>query len=119
MEGIKGCNLARITLGDPGKLAPKKYLAITRKNLLLKVGFLTGHCQLRKHLHTMGLVDTPLYRMCEQKDETVGNVLCECPELSSIRECVFGEVWPTPADIKEMSPNYLSTFLGKAGWTVT
>jgi len=71
----KGCSLARITLGDPGKLAPKKYLAMTRKKLRLTVGFLTGHCQLRKHLHTMGLVDTPLCRMCEQEDETVGHVL--------------------------------------------
>jgi len=55
----------------------------------------------------MELVDTPLCRMCEQEDE------------SSIRECVFGESWPTPADIKDMSPSDLSTFLGEAGWTVT
>jgi len=86
-----------------GSWAPKKYLAMSGK----------------EHLHTMGLVDTPLCRMSEQEDETVGHVLCECPELSSIRECVFGESWPTTAHIKEMSPNDLSTFLEKAGWTVT
>jgi len=55
----------------------------------------------------MELVDTPLCRMCEQEDETVGHVLCECPELLSIRECVFGEAWLTPVDIKEMSPSDL------------
>jgi len=111
-DGIKGYSHARITLGDAGKLAPKKFLAMTRKNLRLKVGFLTGDCQLRKHLHTIGLVDTPLCGMCEQEDKTVGHVLCECPEFSSIRDCVFGECWPIPANIKEMSPSDLSTFLG-------
>lgn len=67
-----------IFLGDPGKLAPKKNLAMTRKNLRLAVGCLTGHCQLRKDLHTMGLVDTPLCRICEQEGKTLGHVLREC-----------------------------------------
>lgn len=84
----RGSSFAGATLGDPEQLKTSKYLAMTRRNLRLIVGFLTGHCQLRKHLHTMGLVDTPLCRMCEREDETVGHVLCECPELSSIRECV-------------------------------
>jgi len=63
-DGIKGCSLARITLGIFGD---------DQETLRLTVGFLTGHCQLRKHLHTMGLVDTPLGRMWEQEDDTVVN----------------------------------------------
>jgi len=69
----------------------------------------------KETLHTISLVDIPRCRMCEQEDETVGHVLCECPELSSIRECVFGEVWPTPADIKKMSPGGLPSWKGQDG----
>lgn len=54
-DGIKVCSLARITLGGPGKLVPKKYLAISRKSF-----HFSFHYQLEKQFYNMEPVDTPL-----------------------------------------------------------
>jgi len=48
-------------------------------------GPLTGHNTLRRHLHLMGLSDSPLCRRCGGEDETSVRILCECEALASLR----------------------------------
>jgi hypothetical protein len=48
-------------------------------------GLLTEHTTLRKHLHLMGLIDSPLCRKCGAEDETSAHVLCQCEALASLR----------------------------------
>jgi len=52
-------------------------------------GLLTGHNNLRTHLHLIGLSDSPLCRRCAAEDETSAHILCECEALASLR-CVSG-----------------------------
>jgi len=63
-------------------------------------GLLTGHNTLRRHLHLMGLSDSPLCRRCGAKDETSAHILCECEALASLRHAYLGSFFSEPEDIK-------------------
>jgi hypothetical protein len=53
-------------------------------------GLLTGHNTPRRHLHLMGLSDSPLCRRCGAEDETSAHILCECEALASLRRAYLG-----------------------------
>jgi hypothetical protein len=46
-------------------------------------GLLTGHNTLRRHLHLLGLSDSPLCRRRGTVNETAAHILCECETLAS------------------------------------
>jgi hypothetical protein len=51
-------------------------------------GLLTGHNTLRRHLHLLGLLDSPMCRRCVVKEETSAHILWECEALASVRHGV-------------------------------
>uniref|UniRef100_V5GTB7 RNase H type-1 domain-containing protein n=1 Tax=Anoplophora glabripennis TaxID=217634 RepID=V5GTB7_ANOGL len=110
------CHFAKEFLVYPSKDTAKKYLAMSRSNLRLVTGIQTGHCWLRKHLYNMGKCETPLCRGCEQEDETVLHLLCECTAVSSTRESMLGERWPSMAYIREIPLSNVTTFFTVIGW---
>lgn len=111
-----GCRQARATIRPPCRTATKYYLRLSRERLRLLVGFLTGHCRLNKHLHTMGLVQSPLCRGCEMEDEDTVHVLYHCPVLAPIRGSVLGDYWPSAAEIVGAPPCALLQFILRVGW---
>lgn len=46
---------------------------------------------MNKHLHTIVLVKNPLYRFCEEEDETPLHCLSDCAGLTACRQSHFGE----------------------------
>jgi hypothetical protein len=66
-------------------------------------GLLTGHNTLRKHLNTMGLMDSPLCRKCGAGEETSAHVLCECEALATLRHIYLGFFFLDPEDIRGLS----------------
>jgi len=67
------------------------------------IGLLTGHNTLRRHLHLMGLLVSPLCRKCGVKEETSANILCERETLDSLRHVYLGSIFLVPEDIKSIS----------------
>jgi len=63
--------LVRLSALSTGRLYPQEIL-------------LTGHNTLRRHLHLLRLIDTPLCRGCGAKEETLAHILCECEALASL-----------------------------------
>ena len=88
----------------------------SRDNVRLYVGAITGHCKLKKHLHTMGLVESPLCRGCKQEDETVEHVLCHCPALALKRGSMLGDFWPSMASYGAAPPGSVIKFIQCVGW---
>ena len=43
------------------------------------------HIQETRHLHLLGLHDSPLCRKCGVREETSAHILCECEALASLR----------------------------------
>jgi len=66
-------------------------------------GLLTGHNTLRRHLHLLGLMDSPLCRRCEAEEETSAHILCECEVLASLRHAHLGSFFLGPEVIKSVS----------------
>jgi hypothetical protein len=55
-----------------------RFLSFNRTQSRAVTGLLTGHNTLRRHLHLLGLSDSPLCRRCGAEGETSAHILCEC-----------------------------------------
>jgi hypothetical protein len=76
---------ARELISGSSLCAKAKFLSFNRTQSRAVTGLLTGHNTLRRHLHRLGLVDSPLCRKCGVKEETSAHILCECEALASLR----------------------------------
>ncbi len=63
----------------------KELLHLSRKEIRVAVGLLTGHCTLNRHLSLIGVIDDPLCRGCKMTEESSKHVLCECDYYSAQR----------------------------------
>ena len=70
--------------------AKARFLSSNRTQSRAVTGLLTGHNILRRHLHLMGLSDSPLCRRCGAEDETSAHILCECEALASLTHAHLG-----------------------------
>ena len=59
-----------------------KLLNMSRQQLSIVVGLLTGHLGLYGHLHETGKGLNPLCRRCLNGNETIEHLLCECESLT-------------------------------------
>jgi hypothetical protein len=95
---------ARELISGPCLGAKSKFLSINRTHSRAVTGLLTGHNTLRRHLHLIGLLDSPLCRRCEVKEETSAHILCECEALASLRHVYLGCFFLEPKDINPLNP---------------
>jgi hypothetical protein len=52
---------------------------------------MTGHCNLRKYLHTMGIFkETPVCRLCNEEEETTSHIVFQCEALARWRFNLLG-----------------------------
>ena len=58
---------------------------MSKQQLSIVVGLLTGHLGLYGHLHKIGKDINLLYRNCLNGNETVEHLLCECESLTISR----------------------------------
>jgi hypothetical protein len=79
------------------------WMSFNRTKSRAVTGLLTGHKTLRRHLHLMGLLDSPLCRRCGAEDETSAHILCECEALASLRHAYLGSFFLEPEDIWNFS----------------
>ena len=77
-------------------------LALSRQDLRLLVGILSGHCGLRAHQHRINKSDVGVCRFCLVGQETPLHFLCECEALARKRNISLGKGFPTMLDIKQM-----------------
>jgi hypothetical protein len=91
-----------------------RLLSLTRAQSRVVTGLLTGHNTLHRHLHLMGLTDSPLYRKCGAEDETSAHILCRCEALASIRQAHLGS-FLEPVDVKSQTLGAIWRFSKAAG----
>jgi len=77
-------------------------VSFNRTQSRVVTGLLTGHNTLRRHLHLMGLPDSPLCRRCGAEDEKT-HIVCECKALASLRHMYLGSFFLDPEDINSIS----------------
>jgi len=94
---------ARELISGPNLAAKAKFLSLNRAQSRVITGLVTGHNTLRRHLHLLGLLDSPLCRRRGVKEETLAHILCECGALASLRHVYLGSFFLEPEDIKSIS----------------
>ena len=67
-----------------------KLLSMSRQQLFVVIGLLTGHLSLYGHLHKIGKDINPLCRRCLSGNEIVEHLLCECESLTMSGDRIFG-----------------------------
>ena len=65
-------------------------LNMSRQQLSIVIGLITGHLGLSGHLYKTGKDIYPLCR-CLNGNETVEHLPCECESLTMSRGCIFGQ----------------------------
>jgi len=92
----------RELISGPCLSAKARFLSFNRTQSIAISGLLTGRNTLRRHLHLMGLSDSPLCRRCGAEDETSAHSLCEYEALASLRHAYLGSFFLEPEDIKSI-----------------
>jgi hypothetical protein len=92
-----------------------RILSFNRIQSRVVTGLLTGHNTLRRHLHLLGLSDSPLCRRCGAENETPDHILCECEGLASLRHAYLGSFFLEPEDIKNISMGVIWNFSKATG----
>ena len=64
---------------------------MSRQQLSVVIGLLTGHLGLNGHLYKIGKDINPLCRRCLSGNETGEHLLCECESLTMSRGRIFGQ----------------------------
>jgi hypothetical protein len=85
-------------------------MSFNRTQFRAVVGLLTGHNTLRRHLHLLGLVDSPLCSRYGGKEETSAHILCKCEALASLRQVHLGSFFLEPEDVKNISVGAIWSF---------
>jgi hypothetical protein len=78
-------------------------LSLSRVQLRIMTGLLTGHCHLKGHLFKIGLVYSPKCDRCKQASEMASHVLCDCKEFATLRSRNVGHHFMKPDDFKDIS----------------
>ena len=90
-----------------------KFMTFNRTQSRAMTGLLTGHNALRRHLHLLGLLDSPLCRKRRVGEETSAHILCECEALASLRHAYLGSFSLEPDGIRSLGLGAIWSY-GKA-----
>nr|XP_022904347.1 uncharacterized protein LOC111416527 [Onthophagus taurus] len=115
---VKGCYLFKELLYYPSAEAALSFVKLGRNALRIVTGLVTGHCKVNKHLHNLKLAVNPLCRFCEESEETVRHILCDCPTLQDLRMRDFGEEWPSTDGIRNAFLRCILAFGNSLGWLI-
>jgi hypothetical protein len=89
-------------------------LSFNRAQYTAATGLLSGHNTLSRHLHIVGLKDSPLCRKCGAGEETSAHVLCECEALATLRYIYLGSLFLDPEDVRHLSLEVIWNFFKRA-----
>ena len=87
----KDCKHSKALMEGPQQGRATKLLSMSRQQLSVVVGMLTGHLGLNGHLSKIGKDINPLCRICLNGNEPVEHLLCECESLTMSWGRIFGQ----------------------------
>ena len=90
------------------------FLSFNRTQSRAVTGLLTGRDTLRRHLHLIGLSESPMCR-CGEEDETSAHILCGCEALATLKHVYLGSFFMEPEDIESISLGAIWNFSKSTG----
>ena len=92
-----------------------KLLNMSRQQLSIVIGLLTGHLGLNGHLYKIEKDINPLCRRCLKGNETVEYLLCECKSLTMSRGRIFGQSFGEPQQLSHVPVDLFRRFVTEIG----
>jgi len=90
-------------------------MTFNRTQSRVVTGLLTGHNTLGRHLHLLGLLDSPLCRNCGVGEKTSAHILCECEALASLSHAYLGSFFLELEDIRSLGLGAIWNYSKAAG----
>ena len=114
-RNLNTCRQAREGIREQTEGDLRSLLQLSRKELRNVIVILTGHGNLGRHLHKMGLVDTPRCQKCQGEEETPGHHVGRCPAYSRRRMTNLGRHMLEDQEWRQMKYWKISNFLKDSG----
>ncbi|XP_048484155.1 uncharacterized protein LOC105391530 [Plutella xylostella] len=114
-NNVPGQHHARALIVGYSQKFTRRVLELTRNQIRVLTRTLSGHCRLNRHLHKMGLSDTPICRFCNEEDETPMHILCECEAIIHKRNRILGGYKLAPIDVRSLPPGKIIRFIKDLG----
>jgi hypothetical protein len=105
----------RELISGPNLATGARLLSFNRTQSRAVIGLPTGHNNLRRQLHVMGLSNNPTCRMCGNEEESSVHILCECEALASLRHLHLGSFFLEPEDIRVLGVGAIWNFAKGTG----
>lgn len=104
---------AKLMMKEPNIKRAKILLEMERKNLRIAIGILTGMCCFKSHLYKINKSENNRCRFCDDKEETMIHILCECYRLEVTRLEQTGKARWEESNIHDADLEDLIRFLKK------
>jgi hypothetical protein len=80
---VAGHRQSKLMMAKPSQSLAADVLRLSRTQIMVLTGLMTGHCNLRKLLHTMGIFkENQVCRLCNEEEETTSDIVFECEALA-------------------------------------
>jgi hypothetical protein len=114
-QSVRGQRQAKGFLKKPSAKKAGKLLNLSRNQLKILTGLLTGHCHLKGHLCNLGLVNSPECDRCKQASQVASHVLCDCEALATLRIMHLAHYFMKPCDFEDISVSKILHFVQGVG----
>ena len=88
-------------ISGPSPTTKTRFLYFNMTQSWVVIGLLTGHNTLRRHLHIMGLTNSPLCRRCGADKKTSAHIFVRVPSLGFTQTYLSGLLFLGPRGYKE------------------
>ena len=99
----------KLVLPDTNHRWRKQADKLDKTDLRILTQLITGHANLKRHLHIMGYVDSPNCQLCGE-EQTAIHILTECPQLAGPRTAILGRPQINHKDLKDYRMEKLLRF---------
>jgi hypothetical protein len=92
---VAGHRQSKLMMCKPSQSLAAEVLLLSRTQFRAVTGLMSGHCNLRKHLLTMGIFkENPVCRLCNEKEKSTLHIEFECEVLARRRFNLLGFLNP-------------------------
>jgi len=90
-QKLSGCRQAKDFLHGVDSSQAWYALRLSRKDLRILVGILTGHADFNRHLFIMGVSQVSKCPLCQEDEDTSLHFIAQCSALMLLRKNILGD----------------------------
>jgi ribonuclease HI len=113
-----GAMTAKSLIGPKRKNKLTDVLRLSRNDLSILIGALTGHMSINSFLFKLNLTNSKICRFCGEHEETIIHILCRCRTLCGQRRRHFGEDFRIVEQMRKQDYSDIISFIKDIGITL-